>query len=221
VSRADKIREKLRSLPVFSGDQPEFDIGAAPEDPGTLFEAWFEDALDRGVSEPHAFTLSTTGAQERPNARVVILKGLESDGRWPFATSAASQKATEIEQIPWAAATFYWREVGRQVRVRGRVAQASAEDSARDFLARSEAARAEAMHGHQSEVLDDPADLDAAIEEGQARIAADPQTVAETWTLYHLIPDEVEFWQADRDRRHTRLRYRLTDGTWSKEQLWP
>ncbi|WP_272952078.1 pyridoxine 5'-phosphate oxidase C-terminal domain-containing protein [Kribbella jejuensis] len=32
--------------------------------------------------------------------------------------------------------------------------------------------------------------------------------------------DEVEFWQADPNRRHLRLRYTLDD-TWTKELLWP
>jgi len=39
-------------------------------------------------------------------------------------------------------------------------------------------------------------------------------------TLYTLYADGVEFWQADRDRRHLRLRYRL-DENWTKELLWP
>jgi pyridoxamine 5'-phosphate oxidase len=220
VASEDQIRDKLRSLPVFAGELPEFDPERAPADPVELFAEWLMDAIEREVSEPHAFILSTTGAHERPNARVVILKGL-ADGRWPFATSSSSAKGSELAQVPWAAATFYWREVGRQIRVRGRVAEAGPEDSARDFLARSPAARAEALHGHQSEVLADPEDLERALEEGRAQVEADPETVADTWTLFHLIPDEVEFWQADRDRRHTRLRYRLLDGAWTREALWP
>ncbi len=35
------VRDLLRGLPVFSGVLPEFDPGAAPEDPAELFLEWF------------------------------------------------------------------------------------------------------------------------------------------------------------------------------------
>jgi pyridoxamine 5'-phosphate oxidase len=220
VASEDEIREQLRSLPVFAGERPEFDPGGAPDHPAELFLDWLGDAIDRGASEPHAFVLSTAGADGRPNARVVILKGLD-DGRWPFATSSSSAKGSELEANPHAAATFYWRETGRQVRLRGLVAPAGAEASARDFLARSPASRAEAMHGRQSQVLEDETELDAALRDGRERVEADPQAVAETWTLFHLIPDEVEFWQADEERHHVRLRYTAAGGAWTRTRLWP
>ncbi|MBB2741238.1 UNVERIFIED_ORG: hypothetical protein FHR35_001058 [Microbispora rosea subsp. rosea] len=33
--------------------------------------------------------------------------------------------------------------------------------------------------------------------------------------------EEVEFWQADRDRRHTRLRYTREEAGWARHRLWP
>jgi pyridoxamine 5'-phosphate oxidase len=48
-------------------------------------------------------------------------------------------------------------------------------------------------------------------------VAARTQT---DWTVYTLRADEVEFWQADPDRRHLRLRYdRSSDGRWTKGLL--
>ncbi len=32
---------------------------------------------------------------------------------------------------------------------------------------------------------------------------------------------DVEFWQADRDRRHVRLRYTRDDDGWRRDRLWP
>jgi pyridoxamine 5'-phosphate oxidase len=42
-------------------------------------------------------------------------------------------------------------------------------------------------------------------------------------TLYGVCAQEVESWQADRDRRHTRLRYTRDEGgqDWTRELLWP
>jgi hypothetical protein len=55
----------------------------------------------------------------------------------------------------------------------------------------------------------------------QSRLAADPELVAPEWTLYAVAADEVEFWQADQDRRHTRLRCTRDGALWTRHRLWP
>jgi pyridoxamine 5'-phosphate oxidase len=218
--RAQELRSRLRELRVFAGDLAQFDVSHAPAHPAELFLRWLAEAIDAEVPEPHAMTLSTVDRDGRPNSRVLILKGL-SDGRWEFASSRASRKGTELSANGWAALSFYWPALGRQVRLRGRVIEAGPERSGLDFLARSPAARAEALAGTQSAMLSDPEDLDAALCEAHELIERDPQIVDEDWTLYGLAADEVEFWQAHPERRHTRLRYRLREGSWLRERLWP
>jgi pyridoxamine 5'-phosphate oxidase len=63
-----------------------------------------------------------------------------------------------------------------------------------------------------------PADPAESLADLMARpVAARTQT---DWTVYTLRADEVEFWQADPDRRHLRLRYdRSADGRWTKGLL--
>ena len=219
-ARDDEVRERLRAIRVFDDDLPGFDTNAAPDHPAELFGHWLEAAIGAGVRAPHAMTLSTVDAEGRPNARVLLLKGLD-DGRWQFASSRTSRKGQEIAATSWGAATFYWREQGRQVRLRGRILDGGPEAAARDFLARTPAARLESLGGRQSELLEDPGDLAAAHEGARRRLEDEPDLVPEHWALYHLVPDEVEFWQADADRRHVRLRYRLADGAWTRQALWP
>ncbi len=216
----DDLRERLRSLPVFDCELPAFHTGGAPENPIELFRSWLIEAIDAGVREPHAMTLSTVDAARRPSSRVLILKGL-SNGRLQFASSRTSRKGRELSATPWAAASFYWRELGRQVRLQGRVLDGGRGDAARDFLARSLPSEAESLGGHQSERLEDCAQLDAALDEARAQLLADPGLVPDHWTLYQLQPDGVEFWQADRDRRHIRLRYTLRNEKWTRSLLWP
>lgn len=218
--QAQVLRSQLRELPVFAGDLAQFDVSDAPPHPAELFLRWLAEAIDADVPEPHAMTLSTVDRDGRPNSRVLILKGL-SDGLWEFASSRASRKGTELDANGWAALGFYWSALGRQVRIRGRVLDAGSERSGVDFLARSPAARAEALAGTQSAVLSDPEDLDAALSEAHELIERDPQVVDEDWALYGLAADEVEFWQAHPERRHARLRYLLREGAWMREQLWP
>ncbi|MDO8212091.1 pyridoxal 5'-phosphate synthase [Conexibacter sp. CPCC 206217] len=217
---ADELRRRLRALPVFDVELPEFDPAAAPRQPQELFADWLLGAIDAGVREPHAMVLSTIDSDGRPSARTLILKGI-ADGGWEFATSGASRKGRELTANPWAAATFHWREQGRQIRLRGRVIDAGAEASARDYLARPIGSRIETLAGNQSAVLHDPDDVEVAVEQARADLVGDPDLIPADWTLYRLLPDEVEFWQADRDRRHIRLRYRLADGSWQQHRLWP
>ena len=214
------LRELLRDIEVFSGELPVFDVTGLPADPHDLFTEWLLAAVREGVREPHAMTLSTAGPDGDPTARVLILKNLSAQG-WQFASGSGSRKARDLAARPAAALTFYWPQLARQVRVTGRVEPCSAEDSAADFLARSPGARAEALLGRQSEPLTDLAERDAAVAASADRVAREPSLVDPGWTLYSLRADSVEFWQGDRERRHTRVRYVRGDGGWDRGLLWP
>lgn len=220
AGQRNDLRARLRELEVFAGEMADFDVSEAPAHPAELFLCWLEDAIGANVREPHAMTLATVDEEGRPNSRVLILKGL-GDGRWEFAASRGSRKGKELYGNSWAALSFYWSELGRQVRVRGRVLDAGVQRSAADFLARSSGARIEALAGTQSEVLNDPTDLDEALREAGELLEQDTGAVDEEWALYGLCAEEVEFWQAHPERRHVRLRYLLRNGAWERAQLWP
>ncbi|MGC4897482.1 pyridoxine/pyridoxamine 5'-phosphate oxidase [Micromonospora sp. DT31] len=214
------MRDFLRGLPVFATALPVFDPSAAPRQPHELFAVWLTEAVDAGVPEPHAMTLSTVGVDGVPSARVLIVKNVDEHG-WQFAVHADSPKGQELARHPAAALTFYWPARGRQIRVRGPVRREPADRSAADFLARPPGSRAEASIGRQSRPLPDRGTLDAAVERAAERIADHPRLVVPQWTLHTLVADEVEFWQADRQRKHTRLRYTRTDAGWIHGMLWP
>jgi pyridoxamine 5'-phosphate oxidase len=220
AGRRQELTKRLRELPVLTGSASSFDPDDAPEHPAKLFLTWLNEAIESGVREPHAMTLSTVDAAGRPDSRVLILKGLD-DGRWTFATNRESRKGAEIAEVPWAAANFYWREVGRQVRIRGRVVDSGADASAQDFLERPPSSRAASLASRQSQPLTDPAELDVAFSDAAAAIESDPGLVPDHWALFQLAPDEVEFWQAEPDRPHLRLRYALNGAIWSRQRLWP
>jgi pyridoxamine 5'-phosphate oxidase len=214
------LRELLRELEVFEGELPAFDLSQLPADPHELFTEWLLTAVRHGVREPHAMTLSTTGADGNPSARVLICKNVSTAG-WQFAADARSRKGRELTARPAAALTFYWSPLARQVRISGTIEAAGEEESAADFLARSPGARAEALIGRQSATLTDLATRDTAVREAVERIERHPGLVAPGWTLYTLRADAVEFWQGDRERRHTRVDYRRTRGGWERGLLWP
>ncbi|EFV13820.2 pyridoxine/pyridoxamine 5'-phosphate oxidase [Segniliparus rugosus] len=214
------MRDLLRSLPVFAGVVRDFDVADVPDDPEALFAAWLRDAVEHGAAEPHAMTLSTVDADGSPDARVLILKDLD-DGGWWFATSATSAKGRQLADCPVAALTFYWPEVGRQVRVRGPVVEGSAERGAADFRSRGSAARAVALASRESQPLADRAACEEAVAAARQWLSADPTLVAEGWRVYAVAARSVEFWQADKDRQHARVRYAREADGWSRALLWP
>ncbi|NQD68589.1 oxidase, partial [Bacillus haikouensis] len=51
-------------------------------------------------------------------------------------------------------------------------------------------------------------------------IEQNPNIVSPTWTLYRVTASEVEFWQADEERKHIRLKYSNEGDEWIRTQLW-
>ncbi|SDM92850.1 pyridoxine/pyridoxamine 5'-phosphate oxidase [Streptomyces wuyuanensis] len=219
---AREFRELLRSLKVWDTDLPPFDPDGAPAEPVQLFHRWFVSAAAAGQPEPHTMSLATVDEDSRPDLRTLMLHDADARG-WHFATHATSAKGRQLAARPEAALGFYWPLQGRQVRVRGRVVSGTPEEAYADLHARSTGALAAALVGRQSEVLGSQEELRRASAAAWQRAEADPEASAETWTVYVLVPSEVEFFQGDTRRRHVRLRYRRegdTDG-WVRELLWP
>ncbi|GHC84559.1 pyridoxamine 5'-phosphate oxidase [Nocardiopsis terrae] len=222
MTKDDGIRDMLRGLPVFAGPLAEFDPKAAPAEPEELFVDWLGEAIEAGVHEPHAMTVATVDADGAPSARILILKDFTSEGWW-FAGTTTSAKGRELAGNPRAALLFFWGAQGRQVRIRGSVELAGPRARAADFTARPLEGRVAGLHGRQSQPLADLADIHTTAEGSRARLEADPGLAPDNWGLYCLSATEVEFWQADPDRRHTRLRYRRAHAgsPWRSELLWP
>lgn len=215
------FRERLRSLPVFARPGlPVFDPDAAPPAPHELFVAWVQEAIDAGLLAAHAATFSTADAAGRVHARTLVLKDVTVDGWW-FASQSAGPKGRDLAANPHAAMTFFWPELGRQVKVTGSAASAGPEASRADFLARPDASRAAGLVDHQSEPLGSVQEYQSAFDEALRAVTADPGLTAPDWTAYVLTPTEVEFWQAPDQGPHTRLLYRVDAGGWTKGLLWP
>ncbi|KAI8719463.1 Pyridoxamine 5 -phosphate oxidase [Fusarium sp. LHS14.1] len=129
------LRNQLRHLKVLEGPLSKCDFEAFPNTPQAAFELWMQEAIEARVKEPHAMTLSTVDDQGWPDARVLILKNVDTRG-WHFAIKGNSPKGKQLVTNPYASLTFYWPEQGRQVRIRGRAVQLPEEECRQDFLDR-------------------------------------------------------------------------------------
>jgi pyridoxamine 5'-phosphate oxidase len=135
-----ETRAMLRALPSLTGAAPPLDLEALPDDPVALFLDWLVSARRAGAAEPHAMMLSTVDDDGMPDARILVLKDVDERG-WAFASTRSSVKGGQLDAEPHAALTFWWQPVVRSVRIRGRVVEASRDESLADLRARSTAAQ--------------------------------------------------------------------------------
>ena len=68
-------------------------------DPCKQFGVWMVEAIHAQVPEPTAMTLATVGADGRPSARIVLLKGVDERG-FVFYTNYESRKGRELAAQP-------------------------------------------------------------------------------------------------------------------------
>ena len=189
-------------------------------DPLDQFADWYELA-ERHVPLADAMTLATVDEEGAPDARMVLLKGCGPDG-FRFFSSYQSAKAAQLAANPLAALVVYWRELDRQVRVRGRVERLSEADSDAYFSTRPWESRLGAWASPQSRPLPDRASLDQRLREVEQRFPDGEEVPRpDHWGGYLLRHETVEFWQGQQARLHDRFRYRREDGGWLIERLGP
>ena len=220
MSTHASLRDQLRSIPVFSGQLPTFDPDDAPAAPLPLLISWLEEAIEAGVSQPHAMTLATASATGEPSARTLLLKDVDGGAVW-FASMSTGPKGRDIDENPRVALTMYWREQGRQVRIVGDAEEGPRDVSEADFLARSPGARASAVAGRQSEPIAPTEIVEELVADARTLIAVEPDFVPAGWTAYRVVPTSVEFWQADRERDQIRLHFARVNDAWERQILWP
>jgi pyridoxamine 5'-phosphate oxidase len=189
-------------------------------DPFAFFRRWFGEAEAAGLYLPDAMALATVDAAGAPNARMVVLRGVDEKG-FVFYTSSLSAKGRELEGNPRVALVFHWNELERQVRARGTVERLPFEESARYFGKRPRDSQLSAAVSPQSEVVPGRDILEARVEDLRRRIGDGPVPVPPTWAGYRIAPTEIEFWQGRESRLHDRFRYVRTQGGYRIERLAP
>jgi pyridoxamine 5'-phosphate oxidase len=186
-------------------------------DPLAVFHEWFEEARAAGVEVPEAMTVATADVDGRPSARMLLLKSADERG-FTFFTGYESRKGRELAENPRAALVFYWRPLGRQVRVEGTVSRLSAEESDAYWATRPPRSRAAAAASRQGEPIASRDELEAEFE----RLLPGKEVPRpERWGGYLLEPEAIELWQHRDDRLHERFRFTRAREGWVAEQLAP
>lgn len=219
------------------------------------FNAWFRDDRVAPSEAPETATLATANLETgRVSARVVYLKeldergwvvysnwgspygkgadvfGMTDDGESGFAKESAGESSNAKGGNRWAALTFFWPTIERQVRIEGIMEALTREESSMYWQTRERSSRLGAWASQQSKTLwSAQGELlsttqEAAVEEGgdvddgrkclEDRVTQTSNKFSEAdiplppfWGGARLVPESVEFWQGRKSRLHDRFRY--------------
>ena len=173
--------------------------------------ARFQELLDRArrtpaIAEPTGMTLSTVGADGRPSARIVLLKGIDEQGL-VFYTNTRSRKGREIGARADVALTFWWPQLESQVRFEGPARLVTPQEADAYFATRPRESQIGAWASDQSAPLRTREELEERFAEMERKYQGKEIPRPPHWSGYRVAPLAVEFWRNRPGRLHERDLY--------------
>ncbi|MCX8480328.1 MAG: pyridoxamine 5'-phosphate oxidase [Sediminibacterium sp.] len=192
-----------------------------PNIPMILFSKWWNEAIASKIEEVNAMTLSTVDKTGIPNARIVLLKEFNEHG-FQFFTNYLSEKGQELENNNNACLLFFWKELQRQVRIKGCVQKLSTEQNQQYFSSRPLESQLSACVSKQSKILENRQVLETEIINLKNNIQENFIPCPAYWGGYNVMPYYIEFWQGRPNRLHDRICYqKLKKSGWNKYRIAP
>lgn len=191
-------------------------------DPLLQLQRWLDEAVAGGLLDATAMCVSTVSAQGIPSSRTVLLKQLDARGL-VFFTRTSSHKARDIAQNPQVSLLFHWRELSRQVHIRGTATATSVAESREYFRGRPRNSRLAARVASGRDTVPDRETLERLFAEEDRANPGEDVPMPDDWGGYRVLPSSLEFWQGRDSRLHDRLLYRpdTTPGAWTITRLAP
>ena len=189
-------------------------------DPFEQFAIWFNEAVATKIFEPNAMHLGTASPDGVPSGRTVLLKGFDTTGL-TFFTNYTSRKGRELIANPNCYLHFFWKELERQIFIRGTAAKVSPEESDAYFAQRPYQSQIGALASDQSSIVESRKVLEGRFEELKAQFPEGRVPRPLHWGGFRVTPTEFEFWQGRPSRLHDRIRYTTPGDGWTIDRLAP
>lgn len=191
-------------------------------DPFALFFEWMKEAVSSEPVDPEAMAVATVDADGLPNVRMILLKGADERG-FVFFTNKESAKGVELARNPKAALLFYWKSLGRQIRIRGPIEPTSDAEADAYFATRHRDSRIGACASAQSRPLESRAALEEEVARLTKAFGSGEVPRPSYWGGYRVVPLEIEFWRSGAFRLHDRIVFRRASPgePWIKTRLYP
>ena len=197
------------------------DFTNPPLDPVPACEAWFREAAEQtSLPNPNAMTVATTGADGRPSARTLLLKGFDARGA-VFYTNSESRKGLELAENPRASLLFHWDELERQIRIEGVVTHVDEAEADAYFATRRRESQLGAWASRQSRPCPSREAIKQAYDEMEQRFDGGDVPRPPHWYGYRVALETVEFWQGRDARLHDRVLYSAGPDGWNVQLLYP
>ena len=190
--------------------------------PFEKFSNWFEQAQNiPNIIEPTAMCIASVDENNRPSARMILLKKFDERG-FCFFTNFNGRKASEILNNQNVALCFYWGALGKQVRIEGFAQEVSKEEADDYFASRRRGSQIGAWASKQSSKLENFSELEKRIEEFSKKFEGSEVPRPDFWSGFRVVPRRIEFWEEGEFRIHTREVYERPrqEAEDSEEKVW-
>jgi len=154
------------------------------------------------------------------NIKQGTLKGFDERG-FAFYTNLESRKGLELAGNPQVSLNFYWRELGRQVEIRGTAERVSDGEADVYFASRPRGSQLGAWASRQSRPMASRAELMAAVAKIEARYLGRAIPRPSHWSGFRVVPSSFEFWVAGTFRLHKRTLFERSSDGWRSRLLFP
>lgn len=191
-----------------------------PDDPFERFQYIFDLSIEAKIKNLNAMTLSSVDSSGQPSTRQVLLKGFDQRG-FVFYTNLESRKGTEILANPRVALNFYWRELDRQVNIRGLAERVTEAEADSYFASRDRGSQLGAWASQQSRPLASRSRLLAEVASVEGRYVGGAVPRPPHWTGFRVVPQTFDFWRAGRFRLHDREIYERDGDGWKRWRAYP
>jgi len=150
----------------------------------------------------------------------VLLKEIEETGI-QFFTNYNSDKASDLEYMPYVACGFWWAELERQIRINGSAGKLSENINNDYFKTRPRESQIGAWASDQSSKLKNRDELLENYKKFEKEFEGKTIPKPPNWGGYSVQIESIEFWQGRPGRLHDRILYTAGNQKWKMERLAP